>query len=64
MLVCLSSAIRVSALAFLLALSLDWVPRYSRSHLFSVSGLRRKQVSSIELHLTPSAGLHKLSPRS
>ena len=49
MLVCLSPAVRVSAVAFLLALSLDWVLRCSRSHLCSGSDIRRKRVSSTEL---------------
>ena len=64
MLVCLSSANRVSALAFLLAQSLDWVPRYSRSHLCSGSDIRRERVSSTQLCTFLSAGLHKLSPGS
>jgi len=64
MLVCLSSVIRVSALAFLLAQSLDWVLRCSRSHLCSVSDTRKERVSSTELCPFPSAGLHKLSPGS
>jgi len=54
MLVCLSSAIRVSALAFLLA-------RGRCSHLCSGSDIRRKRVSSTELRPFPSASLHKLS---
>jgi len=62
MLVCLSLAFRVSALAFLLAHSLNWVLRCSRSHLGSGSDIRRKRVSSTELCPFPSAGLHKLSP--
>ena len=57
MLVCLSSAIRVSALAFLLAQSLDWVLRCSHSHLCSVTDNRKER-------LFPSADLHKLSPGS
>ena len=64
MLVCLSLAFRVSALAFLLARSLDRVPRCSRSHLCSVSDTRKERVLSTELRLFPSAGLHKLSPGS
>ena len=64
MLVCLSSAIRVSALAFLLAQSLDRVLRCSRSHLCSVFDTRKERVLSTELRLFPSAGLHKLSPGS
>ena len=62
--VCLSSAARVSALAFLLARSLEWVPRYSRSHLCSGSDIRKERVLSTELCPTPSAGLHKMSPGS
>ena len=57
MLVCLSWAIRVSALAFLLAQSLDWVLRCSHSHLCSVTDNRKER-------LFPSADLHKLSPGS
>ena len=64
MLVCLSLAFRVSALALLLAQSLDWVPRCSRSHLGSVTDNLKGRVSSTELCPFPSAGLHKLSPGS
>jgi len=64
MLVCLSSAIRVSALAYLLAQSLNWVLRCSRSHLCSESDIQKERVSSTELCPFPSAGLHKLSPGS
>jgi len=49
MLVCLSLAVRVSALAFLLARSLNWVLRCSRSHLCSESDIRKERVSSTEL---------------
>jgi len=62
MLVCLSLAIRVSAVTFLLAQSLEWVLRCSRSHLCSGSDNQKDWVSSTELRPVPSAGLHKLSP--
>ena len=64
MLVCLSLAFRVSALAFLLARSLDRVPRCSLSHLCSVSDTWKERVSSTEPCPFSSAGLHKLSPES
>jgi len=64
MLVCPSSSARMSALTCLLAQSLDWVARCSRSHLCSGSDIWKERVSSTELRPVPSTGLHKLSPGS
>ena len=63
MLVCLSSAARVSALAFLLARSLDWVPRYSRSHLCSGSDIRKEPFQQIKYHTCIATGDLRLQVR-